>query len=146
MSQNTTLKKEDYILYILNHLEPEKSDFWCVNKIAFLVEFAFLHLKDKELSNATYAAITHGPVIDDYEAVFKKMEKQNLIKISGFKIRLIDSSRIKIPEEISEVIKPIISRYAQMNHSELKALTHATDSYKITTRNEKEMGHRIDKD
>ena len=33
-----------------------------------------------------------------------------------------------------------------MNHSELKALTHATDSYKITTRNEKEMGHRIDKD
>ncbi|MAF20730.1 MAG: hypothetical protein CMI55_03545 [Parcubacteria group bacterium] len=36
-------KKEDYILYILNNLEPEKSDKIRLNKVAFFVEFAFVH-------------------------------------------------------------------------------------------------------
>lgn len=140
------LKKEDYILFILNHLEPERSDFWALNKIAFLVEFAFIYFKEKELSDATYAAINHGPVIDDYKDVFKDMEIKGLIKIDGFKIRLIDSKKPDISEEVSEVIVPLIKRYSQMTNGELKALTHSTDSYKITTHNELIMGQTIKKD
>jgi uncharacterized phage-associated protein len=140
------LKKEDYILYILNRLEPEKSDFWCLNKIAFLVEFAYLYFKEKPLSSAQYAAINHGPVINDYKEIFAAMEKSGFIKIDGHKIRIVVTEPVKVPEELSEFMNPLIKKYAQMTHGELKALTHATDSYNITTNNEKLMGRIIDKD
>jgi len=139
------LKKEDYILYILNHWEPEKSDFWCLNKIAFLVEFAYLHFKEKPLSNAEYAAIDHGPVIDEYRETFAVMEKSGMIKTDGYKIRLVETEPMKVSGELGEFMNPLIKKYAQMTHGELKALTHATDSYKITTHNEKIMGNIIDK-
>lgn len=140
------LKKEDYILYILNHLEPEKSDFWCLNKIAFLVEFCYLYFKGSPLSNIEYAAIDHGPVIDEYKETFASMQKKGLIKIDGYKIRLIANEPVKVPEELADFMNPLIRKYAQMTQGELKALTHATDSYKITTHNEKFMGNIIDKD
>jgi len=140
-----TLKKEDYILYILNHLEPEKSDYWCLNKIAFLVEFAYLFFTEKELSDANYAAIDHGPVIDGYKKILDTMEKRGLVKIDGHKIRLVDSRKIRIPEDTENIVAPFLKRYSQMTQGELKALTHATDSYKMTTRNELVMGNIINK-
>ena len=139
------LKKEDYILYILNHLQPEKSDKRNLNKIAFLVEFAYLYFKEKALTDAEYAAIDHGPVIDNYREILDKMEKKRLIKIDGYKIRLVASKMVKVSKEIDELAAPLIQRYSQMNAGELRALTHAMDSYLITTKNERVMGHRIDK-
>ena len=139
------LKKENYILLILNHLEPEKSDFWCVNKIAFLVEFAFIYFNNCILSDADYAAIDHGPVLDNYKNIFKIMEGKGLIKTEGFKIRLISSDTVDIPQETKDIIIPLIKKYSQMTQGELKALTHSTDSYKITTKNERVMGNIIDK-
>lgn len=140
------LKKEDYLLLILNHLEPEKSDFWCLNKIAFLVEFAFIYFTGNILSDADYAAIDHGPVLDNYRNIFKIMEGKKLIKTEGYKIRLISSNSINIPQEIKDIIVPFIKKYSQMTQGELKALTHSTDSYKITTKNERIMGNIINKE
>ena len=138
-------KKEDYILYILNHLKPEKSDLWKLNKIAFLVEFCYIYFKDKDLSDAQYAAITHGTVLDNYETILKNMEKKKLIKLDGYNIRIITDKKIAVPENISNFIDPKIAKYSEMTNGELKAITHATDSYKITTKNEKVMGGRIKK-
>jgi hypothetical protein len=59
------LNIEDYILYILNKLEPRKSDKIRLNKLAFFVEFAFLHRFNIPLSNVEYAGIDLGPVIDN---------------------------------------------------------------------------------
>ena len=139
------LNTESFILYILNRLEPEKSDFWYLNKIAFLVEFAYMYFKEKELSGAHYAAINHGPVIDKYSEILKDMESRKLIKLDGYKIRLLDSKPVEVSKELSDFINPLIRKYSQMTHGELKALTHATDSYQITTMNEKVMGNIIDK-
>ena len=139
------LKKEAYILYLLNHLEPEKSDFWCLNKIAFLVEFCYLYFKEKPLSNAQYAAIDHGPVIDEYKETLASMEQKSLVKLDGYKIRLVETRPSEVPKELGDFMNPLIKKYSQMTHGELKALTHATDSYKITTDNEKIMGNIIDK-
>lgn len=138
-------KKEDYILYILNHLEPEKSDLWRMNKIAFLVEFAYLYLKDAPLSDSEYAAITHGPVINDYSLLLKMMEAKDLIKQDGFNIRVVTDKRIEVPQEIADFINKRIAKYSPMTNGELKAITHSTDSYKITTKNEKLYGEIINK-
>jgi len=142
---NFKLKIEDYILYILSHLEPEKSDFWRVNKIAFLVEFAYLYFNEKELSDAQYAAINYGPVINNYRDIFEKMVKKGLIKTQDHHIQLETTKKVGIPDEVASQINPLIKKYSDMTIGELKAITHSTDSYKITTQNEKVMGNIIDK-
>lgn len=139
------LKKEDYILYILNKLEPEKSDKLILNKIAFFVEFAFLQRYNQDLSSAEYAAIPHGPVIDGYDEILKGMEKNKLVKIDGYIVRPLHSPKIEIPDEQQEFINRAIEKYSNFSSTELRGLSHQTDSYKITTDNERVMGKRINK-
>ena len=138
-------KVEDYILYILNRLEPEKSDKIKLNKVAFFVEFAYLFFKEKPLSRAQYAAIDAGAVIDSYDSILKEMQKKKKITIDGYIVRPLKSPEATIPEEISSFLDPLIQKYAVLNNSELISLSHSTDSYKITTNNEKVMGRIIDK-
>lgn len=139
------LKKEDYILYILNKLEPQKSGKLILNKIAFFVEFAFLQRYNQDLSSAEYAAINHGPVIDGYDEILKNMEKAKLVKIDGFIVRPLHSPKIEISDEQREFVDRIIEKYSNFSSSELRGLSHQTDSYKITTDNERVMGKRINK-
>ena len=117
-----------------------------LNKIAFLVEFAHLYFKEKEMSKAKYAAIDHGPVIDGYKLILDGMEKKGLIKLDGYKIRLVDSTEVEVSKELDDFASPLIAKYSQMNANELRVLTHSMDSYLITTKNEKVMGKKIDKD
>jgi uncharacterized phage-associated protein len=138
-------KKEDYILYILNKLEPNKSDKLILNKIAFFVEFAFLQKYNRDLSTAEYAAISHGPVIDGYDEILKGMEKNKLVKIDGYIVRPLASPKIEIPEDQKEFIDKVIEKYSGFSSTELRGLSHQTDSYKITTDNERVMGKKINK-
>ena len=137
--------KEDYVLYLLNQLEPGKSDKIRLNKIAFFVEFAYLYSHKRELSDAKYAAIDNGPVIDGYDSLLKKMVNEKKIVVDNYLIRPQKNFSVKIPEHISCFISAVIKKYSTLNNSELIALSHATDSYKITTDNERKMGKIINK-
>jgi len=139
------LNVEDYILYILNKLEPEKSDKLVLNKIAFFVEFAFLQKYNRDLSSAEYAAIDHGPIIDDYEDVLKRMAKAGLVKIDGYIVRPLRSSEIDMPQEQRNFVDGVIEKYSKLSSTVLRGLSHQTDAYKITTDNERVMGKRINK-
>jgi hypothetical protein len=136
---------EDYILYILNRLEPDKSDKIKLNKIAFFVEFAYFFNKEKALSDAQYAAIDKGAVIDSYDLILKKMQKEKKITIDGYIIRPLQFPKIDVPEDASLFIDPLIKKYSSLNNNELIGLSHDTDSWKITTNNEQIMGNIIDK-
>lgn len=145
---DTVLKKEDFILYILNNLEPAKSDKFYVNKLAFLIEFAYLFTRkgEQQLSDLQYAAIDYGPVIDDYAKLFSKMESDGLIKMNGKNIRVVTDKKVDVPEEVASIALPLIRKYSSLSFNELSAITHQTDSYKITTQNEKVMGNLINKE
>ena len=138
-------KIEDYILYILNQLKPEKSDKIKLNKVAFFVEFAYLFSKGKPLSEVQYAAINAGAVINSYDSILKEMQKKGKIAIDGYIVRPLKSPDATIPEEISSFLDPLIQKYALLENTVLINLSHSTDSYKITTDNEKIMGKIIDK-
>ncbi|PWB38382.1 MAG: hypothetical protein C3F02_04405 [Parcubacteria group bacterium] len=148
MGKNQKIEKlntEDYILYILNRLEPQKSDKIRLNKIAFFVEFAYIFYNNKVLSEANYAAIDKGPVIDGYDTILKSMANEGKIKIDGYVLRPLKSSEVNLTENDVVFINGIIDKYSAFNKDELIALSHATDSYKITTNNEKDMGGIINK-
>lgn len=139
------LKKEDFILYILNKLEPEKSDKIRLNKLAFFVEFAYLLKFKRDLSTAEYAAIDMGPVINDYEAILKDMQKRGLVAVDGYVVRPLKSPVAEIPAETKAFIDGIMDKYSKLPKNALIGLSHLTDAYKITTNNERVMGKRIDK-
>lgn len=143
--KSNKLSVEDLILYILNKLEPEKSDKIRLNKLAFFVEFAYLLRYGNDLSNARYAAIDKGPVIDKYDIILKEMKSAGSVKMDGYIVRPLKSSSAEIPTEVCTFIDDIIAKYSKLNNSELVGLSHLTDSYKITTDNEKTMGKIIDK-
>lgn len=137
--------QKDYIVYLLGRIEPKRADLMCLNKLAFLTEFYFKYKTGKELSDAQYAAIDHGPVINDYKSVLQEMQSDGLLKLDDYKISLCSYENLDVPEEVQKIIDPVIEKYAQLNNSELRSLSHETDSYKISSDNEKIMGNVIDK-
>jgi hypothetical protein len=145
MKKAQKLSAEDLILYILNKLEPEKSDKIRLNKLAFFTEFAFLHRFNESLSTAEYAGIDLGPVIDNYDSILKGMQKNNLIKMDGYKIRPLASPSIGLSREHAAFVDGIIEKYSGLSNNVLIGISHLTDAYKITTKNEKVMGEKIDK-
>lgn len=149
MSGNTKkVSKEDLILYLLNKIEPEKSTLLRLNKLAFFAEFGFIYKQQKELSDAQYAAIDYGPIINDYKKVLSKMEKEKKILIDkdGKHIRPLVSAKLVFKDEDKKVLDNLIEKYSQLNNNELVGLSHSTDSYKITTHDSEKMGNIIDKD
>jgi uncharacterized phage-associated protein len=145
---NKKIKKEELILYLLNKIEPEQSTLLRINKLAFFAEFGFIYKKQRELSDAQYAAIDYGPVINDYKDIFAAMKKEKKILIDkdGKHVRLLVTPALSITAEDKEVLDDLVDKYSQLNNNELVGLSHSTDSYKITTNNEKTMGNIIDKD
>ena len=144
-NKNFIFNTKDFILYILNRIEPTRSDKIRLNKMAFFVEFAYIFYNNKNLSNIKYAAINKGPVIDGYDILLKEMEKEKLISINKFMLRPLVNSRTDVPTDIANFIESIIDKYSKLSRSELISLSHNTDSYKITTDNEKKMGNIINK-
>ena len=136
---------EDYILYILNRLEPEKSDKIRLNKLAFFTEFAFLHRFNKPLSDAEYAGIDLGPVINNYDFILKGMQKDKLVKVDGYKIRPLASPKVQLSQEYRDFVDSILDKYSVLSKDVLIGISHLTDAYMITTNNEKIMGGKIDK-
>src|ERR1035437_8114415 len=123
------LTSEDLILYILNKLEPEKSDKIRLNKLAFFAEFAFLHRFNKPLSNVEYAGIDLGPVINDYDTILKDMESKKLIKMDGYKIRPLASPSAQLSPEYSAFVDSIIEKYSVLSKDVLIGISHLTDAY-----------------
>lgn len=142
---NFKFTKKDFILYLLARIEPKRADLVCLNKLAFFTEFYFKYKTGNDLSDSNYAAIDYGPIINRYRDCLTEMETEGLVKLNEYKISLCSSADLTVPEEVQSLIDPIIEKYSQFNNRELISLSHDTDSYKITTDNEKIMGNIIDK-
>lgn len=142
---NFKFDTENLILYILQKMGAKSCDKIKLNKIAFFVEFGYYFKKQKELSSTKYAGISYGPVIDNYTSIFARMNRDGLLKLEGNKVVATQIAKHAIPKEVSQIINPLIAKYSKLSASELVSLSHQTDSYKITTENEKVMGKIIDK-
>ncbi len=139
------LNKETYVLYLLNKLDA-RIDKYRINKIAFLIEFAYIYKNHKELTDAEYAAIQKGPVINDYKILFENMEKKGLLKIDKFVIRPLKDADVNgLNPEILQFIDKMASKFNELSTNDLIALTHSLDSYVITTQKEQVIGKVIDK-
>lgn len=145
VNKNFIFNTEDFVLYILSQIPPEKSDKIRINKLAFFIEFAYFFYYEKEISKTLYAAINNGPIINNYKQILDKMEKAGLIQINNYTIMPLNKPKQTPPKEIADFIETIINRYKHLSNQELINLSHSTDSYIITTKHEKKMGNIIDK-
>lgn len=146
VQSNFQFNTEDLILYVLGKIPPEKATKMFVNKIAFLAEFSYKFRTWKELSHAQYAAIDHGPVIDNYKKLFTQMQKDKKLYVHGHMVVGLTQQSAQVPEEIKTIIDPVIEYYSHLRASDLRAITHQLDSYIITSKNGSVKGNIIDKD
>ena len=115
-----------------------------LNKLAFFVEFGYIFKTGKPLSDAEYAGIDMGPVINDYKQILARMEKAGDIKIDGNRVIPLKTPRT-IPDQVQSIIDPLIKRFDAQTDRMLVNSSHTTDAYKITTKDERVMGKVIDK-
>lgn len=145
------LKIEDLLLFILANSRPNMG-IKKLNKLAFFLEFTYLFEFDKPLTDAEYAAINMGPVINDYKNVIQRMKKGRLIerntKIDGEiedYLPLVKPATMSV--ELSSFLLQVLERYERLSPKQLEDLTHTLDSYNITVHeNSGKMGGVIDKD
>src|SRR3989338_4765462 len=95
---------EELILYLLNQIQPEQSTKIRLNKLAFFIEFGYMYKCQKELSDAKYAAINYGPIIDDYKNILAKMASEKKITLDGNHVRPLISPTIVLSAKTKEVV------------------------------------------
>lgn len=150
MSKNI-LNIEDLLLFILSHSSPNMG-IKKLNKLAFFLEFTYIFENDKELTNAEYAALPMGPVINNYKNLIKKLIKNGKIcKNEKADEGLEDYLPLVKPNDLSPELTgfllTVLSRYKDLSPKQLEDLSHGLDSYNITVHeNGGEMGEIIDKD
>ena len=146
-----TFEIEDLILFILENSKPNMG-IKKLNKLAFLLEFAYLFEHQKPLTNADFAAIDMGPVINNYKALMERLTQEKKIcrneKADVGMDDYLPLERYKSKDVDTEAfLKMILEKYNKLSPKELETLTHGLDSYNITVHeNGGAMGAIIDKD
>ena len=142
---------EDLLLFILGNSSPNMG-IKKLNKLAFFLEFTYIFENDKKLTNAEYAAIPMGPVINDYKVLIKKLvESGKITKNEKADNGLEDYLPLVKGKELSPELRgfllTVLNRYKDLSPKQLEDLSHGLDSYNITVHeNGGEMGEIIDKD
>ena len=142
---------EDLLLFILNHSQPNIG-IKKLNKLAFFLEFTYIFENDKALTNAEYAALPMGPIVNDYKKLIARMVKagkivQNIKADQGFEDYLPMERAKDFDPELTGFLLTVLNRYKDLSPKQLEDLSHGLDSYNITVHeNGGDMGRVIDKD
>ncbi|MBU0731867.1 SocA family protein [Patescibacteria group bacterium] len=148
---NNIIDIEDLLLFILSNSNPNMG-IKKLNKLAFFLEFTYIFENDKNLTNAQYAAINMGPVIDDYKVLIKKLVKSGKINKNekadeGVEDYVPLVKAKDLSPELTGFLLTVLNRYKDLSAKQLEDLSHGLDSYNITVHeNGGEMGKIIDKE
>ncbi len=146
-----TIDIEDLLLFILGNSSPNMG-IKKLNKLAFFIEFTYIFENDKKLTNADYAAIPMGPVINDYKVLIKNLVSsgkitQNKKADGGMEDYLPLVKPREFSPELTGFLLTVLDRYKNLSPKQLEDLSHGLDSYNITVHeNRGDMGKIIDKD
>lgn len=151
MEKKNQITIEQLVLFVLNNSKPNMG-IKKLNKLAFLTEFTYIFEKETPLTQANYAAIDMGPVINNYKALVKRLIKEKKIEKNNQVSQGLEDYLPKAKDGITDpdligLLRLILQRYENLNAKQLEALTHDLDSYNITVHeNGGRMGAVIDKD
>ena len=142
---DSKLDIKELILFILHHC-PLDTGLKKLNKLAFLLEWSYIFDRGQELTNAQFAAIQMGPVIDDYKNILMQMQTDNLVIKNNHQHTHIYTPKrpANIPIESREFLVNILNKYKDLTGTQLEHFTHELASYAYTVRNN-QYGKIIDK-
>jgi uncharacterized phage-associated protein len=142
----------DVILYICNEVPPFKNGALKINKLVWFIESEYYRLHNATITGVKFAAIDHGPVINDYKLYFNHMQKKRLIKLnkedhnSWHFTPLKQSILSTLNDSEKLIVKDIVEKMKELNADALEELSHK-DAYEITVgESHGGMGQIIDMD
>lgn len=141
---------QELILFVLENCKSNMG-VKKLNKLAYLLEFSYIFEFEQALTDADFAAINMGPVINNYKDVLDQMKKKKQICINGQANNGVTDylplKRAKIEGPLNTFLQTVLRKYKELNPKQLEDLTHGLDSYNITVyENGGQMGAVIDKD
>ena len=151
LQMKTPLDIRQLILFVLDHCEPNMG-VKKLNKLAFFLEFTYIFHHTTPLTEAKYAAINMGPVVDNYKDILADMVSREEITVNdrchqGLTDYIPLQKSIVNDPAISNFLLQVLEKYKRLNPKQLEDLSHALDSYNITIHeNSNNMGGIIDKD
>jgi uncharacterized phage-associated protein len=130
-------KLKQLILYILAHPEYKEGGIKKLNKLLYFIDFYFYRDHEKQISGAKYAKASMGPVLDDYQHIFKQLVADGIVSLSEDEGKMLykplQSCDIHqfTGEEIDH-IGHVISRYGKLGSAELEAISHQQQPWLLT--------------
>ncbi len=145
------IKLFDIILYICDQLPRFENGALKINKLIWFIESEFYRQHEKTITGVTFAAIDHGPIMNDYKVIFEKMKKNGLI---DYTIHPITGRYLFTPQKKSDldslnpseklVVEKMVNGLKSLNARALEVLSHK-DAYHITIdEHDGNMGAEID--
>ena len=123
-------------LYLLRACSPVRPGVTSLLKLIFLVDYEHYRRHLRTVTDAQYLALQRGPVIDEYDKIFRNFVNEKLlsrkeVKIHGFDERKIEYSPLEEPDEDIftetelEVLDYIAARHGRSSGAVLTRETHS---------------------
>lgn len=142
----------DIILYICNEIPPFKNGALKINKLIWFIESEYYRQHNATITGVNFAAIDHGPVINDYKNSFEEMVEKKLIKVdkqdfANWHFTPIKQSVLStLTDDQKLLVKDMVSKLGELGSDALEGLSHK-DAYEITVSEAHgAMGSLIDMD
>ncbi|MEK7103494.1 MAG: Panacea domain-containing protein [Patescibacteria group bacterium] len=141
-----TEKFKNLVLYILANEHYKDEGIKKLNKVLYFVDFYFYRDHERLISGVTYAKAPMGPIVNDYQTIFKQMVQDDVLHqkseypamfTSNIDYTLSEFS----PEEVDHIHK-VLEKYGRLSSTELEAISHQQQPWVLTER----MGDIIDPD
>lgn len=119
------------VLYFSHHVK----DLWItkLNKLLFYTDFSFFKEFTVSVTGTIYIKLEHGPVPNDYEAIYWGLEDAGYIRrapamsgqVSGFVIEpLADYDRDAFTEEEIELMVEVLAKYGDVTAKYVSSKSH----------------------
>ncbi len=140
-------KLKNLILYVLSHPEYREGGIKKLNKLLYFIDFYFYRNHERQISNAIYAKASMGPVLDNYQTLFKELVHDGVVLYSENEGRImytpIEQCNLNTftGEEIDH-IGYVLARYGRLGPGELEDISHRQQPWLLTEK----FGDPIDPD
>ncbi|MCD9576135.1 type II toxin-antitoxin system antitoxin SocA domain-containing protein [Flavobacterium soyae] len=131
-------KLTEMIVFFTQHLSPLKT---VMNKLLFYADFLSFKKTSFSISGIRYVAIDYGPVPNNFQTIFEKLQRENNFKINmldygngyyGEEFKTIEN-RLFNPECFTEAevntLEEIVKRFNGMSRNEIVKLSHEEEAW-----------------
>lgn len=137
MNMEVATKLRNLILYVLTHQDYQEGGIKKLNKLLYFIDFYYYRDNEKLISGATYAKAPMGPILDNYDQIFKELETAGDLQCQSEGDKTVCKAlkeadlSVFTSDEVDHVSK-VLDRYGKLSGSDLEWISHQQQPWVLT--------------